>query len=1747
MILTSFLLGNLVALCMKIINSVVAVGLYYGFLTTFSIGPSYLFLLRAQVMEEGTEKKVAATTGFITGQLMMLISIYYAPLHLALGRPHTITVLALPHLLFHFFWNNQKHFFDSRSTNSTNRNSMRNLSIQCVFLNNLIFQLFNYFLLPSSMLARLVNIYMFRCNNKMLFVTSSFVGWLIGHVLFMKWVGLVLVWIRQNHSIRSNVLIRSNKYLVSEVKNSMARIFSIFLFITCVYYLGRVPSSMVLKETSVTEEREESREETDVEIEKTSEPKWTKEEQEGSTESEDPSPSLFSEEKEDPDKIDEDETEEIRVNEKEKTKDEFHFHFKETCYQNTPVYETSYLYGNQETSKLEILKNKEKKLVNTKNILVTLLFDYKRWKRPLRYLKNNKFENSIINEMSQYFFFSCQDTEKKNILFTYPPSFKTFFEMLERKINLFRSVESVDSIVAELKNSWVAKTEQKKNKVRTEFLNRLEVVEKKYLLLDVLTRFRIDEQEYLLKKNDPFLNGPYRERTKGIFSLAFLSENFIKKRLEAPFINKIHALILAKNLIEFEDIMDISDKKRKKLSVGIKGISKKIPRRSYKLIDEFERQEKEYEATILDEPGMRSRKSRFGVVFTINKPTYTNYDYQPEQFYLMHYSEQPDFRRNIIMGSIRAQRRKIPVFKLAQANVHSPLFLYNLEKSILSYFDIFGLIKLIFKNWMKKANEFELSEKTDKNEKYKREATMGIELAAEPPNGILTPQLIRSCILIIISTLRKYIILPSLIIAKNIILSLFFQSPEWSKDFENWNKETHVKCTYSGVQLSEKDLPKSWLSEGIQIKILFPFSLKPWHRSKNKPPPTMKLKRNAKKKYLFLTVWGRPTKQPFGSPQNQPSFFFVPIFKELIKKTINLKIIFFFILQMLKEIKNWITKSGLVLNRLINGPSKKKIILFELSELDKSGETKNKKDSIKNNKIIREAPTSTRSKNWTKHSLTEKKMQDLTIRTSTIRNKLEKRTNAKKKGFKTPEINNRVNKKWHDVKRFELKKLKTFYQIVKKQLTRLILNSHYFLQSFIVRIYIYILRVINILRLKGQLFFYFVFFYFESKIKQMDKYNYNNEANKKEKKIAFRNFRQSCFYISNKNSKLFFYLSSLSQEYVGYKLVQSRSFNVYNLKQRSALQYHQTSLFPKEKINKKFGVKGVFDSELTEKKLLTSGIMQWKSRLQNHYQSNIAHSRWYGLVQKKENSYSLIQTDKGDLSKLYEKDGLINYENQIYDYGLNSLSNHKGNFKKNYRNNLLSYKSINSENKKNSSIFVLPSQVNNNLKISYNYNTNKRTLFTLGDNNSLGKKVITDMDKSGFYYRIFNLCLIKRFDIEAWIPPNTKISNFQLIEQSNKKRGLFDLTTHQTQQANPRIQSFFNWLGINEEFPILNEELWFLPELILLYNVYKLKIWIIPIKSLLLNLNEKKSLSEKNKIALKQKWNLGYVFLNQEKAVSDCGDFLDDSVESDIKTRMNESNTEEDLDFILTSHLLVQLRWSFFFNLTIMKNIKVYCLLLSLRNPRESALSAIQRGTINLDINIMPSHQYVTEWMERGVFFIEPVRMFINNPGQFLMYQTLRISLVQKNNFKMNPRYREKIDFDFEKSIEKEQKIIGNLDRKIYSFRVFETILSTRRRKELRTLISFNSKKTKSIDLNLVFCNRKNFKIYGPVWLESNHLDRFKFFLWTPYQLEDLVCMNRYWFNTNTGSFFSMLKMHLYSQFYLNINKTKKPIMKKIY
>uniref|UniRef100_A0AAU7B6Y8 Protein TIC 214 n=1 Tax=Argentina peduncularis TaxID=3121451 RepID=A0AAU7B6Y8_9ROSA len=1903
MILKSFILGNLVSLCMKIINSVVVVGLYYGFLTTFSIGPSYLFLLRARIMEEGeegTEKKVSATTGFITGQLMMFISIYYAPLHLALGRPHTITVLALPYLLFHFFWNNHKHFFDY---GSTTRNSMRNLSIQCLFLNNLIFQLFNHFILPSSMLVRLVNIYMFRCNNKMLFVTSSFVGWLIGHILFMKWVGLVLGWIQQNNSIRSNVLIRSNKYLVSELRNSMARIFSILLFITCVYYLGRIPSPIVtkkLKKTPETEERGGSEEETDVQIETTSETKGTKQEQEGST-TEDPSLSLFSEEKEDPDKIDE--TEEIGVNGKEKTKDEFYFNFKETRYKNRPVYETYYLDGNQEqeNSKLQIFKEK-KDLFQFEKPIVTILFDPKRWKRPLRYIKNNRFENAVRTEMSQYYFCTCQSDGNERIAFTYPPSLATFLEMMQRKTSLFPK-EKVPSNSNEFYNQWSYINEHKQKNLNKHFINRVKALDKNLaqtltkesIILNVLekrTRLCNDKtkKEYLPKIYDPFVNGPYRGRIKKLFSLSIKNEISIKNYknyIEKFLINKIHSILLIINRLEFEQKLNLFDRKAcakqvdyllnlinefalksasslnftgpflvaeheqirinsedriqiikflfdtdttlrnekmiKKESIALKEIHKKIPRWSYKLINDLEQQEGENEESGVENHQIRSRKAKRVVIFTDNQEntdTYsntqeTNNTDQTDEVALIRYSQQSDFRRDLVKGSMRAQRRKIVTWKFFEADVHSPLFLDRIDKSPFFSFDISERINQIFRNGMWTNTEFKISdskEKTteesekkreeEKKEEVKRKEKVRIEIA-EAWDSILLAQVIRGFLLVTQSILRKYILLPSLIIVKNIARMLLFQFPEWSKDFKDWNREMYVKCTYNGVQLSEKEFPKNWLTDGIQIKILFPFRLKPWHRSNSRAPYNDPMKKkDSKNDSCFLTIFGMEAEFPFDSPRKQESFF-EPIFKELKRKIRKLKKKCFLILRIFKE------KTRLVLNvskeikkrvikRILFLKEKKKelskmnpIRLFELRKRKVNELSKTKKDLIISNLMIHESSIETIPRNWTNFSLTEKKIQDLTDRTNTILNQIEKITNEKKGGFRIPDRNIRFNKISDDDKGLESQK--NIWQILKRKNARLIRKSHYFIKVFGERIYIDIfLWIINIPRINTQPFM-------DSIKKIINKYITNNETNQEKTDknlICFISTIKTALYntnisnqnsISNKNANTLCDLSGFSQAYVFYKLAQTQLLNFDFYKLKSIFQYNGAAPFIKNEMRSYFvGTQEPFLSQLKHKIHQNSGKNQWTGWLRNHYQYDISHIIWSRLVpQKWRNRFNHHRMNqKKDLGNSSKKTQFLHYE-KLKKIEMTSLLNEKENFKKQYRYDRLAYKSINSENTKYSSIYELLFSVKNNQEVFSNSNKNKRKSFYMMEdipiipiNNDRVQDDIRNMEKNldrkYFDWRIIHFCLRKKINLEAWINidpgpkskkkmTKDKLNNYQIIDKINKQV-FFYLTIHEAQEINLSNQkSFLDWMGMNEEIlnrPISNLERWFFPEFLRLYNLYKTKPWFIPKKLLLLDSNinenatdienksiagnkkkdpfispnEKKSLELKNRNKEQKESadqaNLESALSNQEKDVEE--DYMGSDMKKQKNKKQYKNNTKAEFDFLLKRYFHFQLRWDDILNKKIINNIKVYCLLLRLINPREITISSIQKGEISLDILMIQKNLTLTEFIKRGIFIIEPIRLSIKNDGQFIMYQTIGISLVHQSKHKINQKYREKthVDKNSDEVITKYKKMTGNRDKNHYDLFVPENLLSPRLRREFRILICFNSRNRNDMHKNSALGNgnKVNSRVLDKSKGYKKKIIKLKLFLWPNYRLEDLACMNRYWFDSNNGSRFSMVRIHMY-------------------
>nr|YP_010512777.1 hypothetical protein Ycf1 [Machaerium brasiliense]UXL84184.1 hypothetical protein Ycf1 [Machaerium brasiliense] len=1784
MIFQSFILDNLVSLCMKIMNSVVVVGLYYGFLSTFSIGPSYLFLLRARVMQEGTEKKLSATAGFITGQLIMFISIYYAPLHLALGRPHIITVIALPYLLFHFFGKNKKNFLNYGYKNP---NSIRHFSIQRIFFTNLIFQLFNPLVFPSSILVRLVNIYMFRCNKKMLFLTSGFVGWVIGHIFFMKWIGLIFVWTQQKNFIQYKVPIRSNKYIISEFPISISQIFIVSLFILCLYYLGRTPLPFIkinkkkrsgIQESSKIEKKK-------MNVERTYEATGTKQEKNISTE-----------------------------------KDAY-----------------SYLFEKKDKNSYKINESEEKKISVFEKSLVTIFFDFKRWKRPLRYIKNARFENVVRNEISQFFFYTCKSDGKERISFMYPPNLSTFLKMMEKKMDPFTTEKSFYDEFYNY-NYWNSRNEEKKKKLSNEFLNRAEVLDKELIPLDIFEkRIRLCNEETqtknLPKIYDPFLNGPCRGRIQNCLLSSIKTETYKKNEI---WINKINALLI-KNHPEFEQKMDTFDKKsllieisfffnlirkfsdksvsslnfeglvlfpeyaqvkvnsekkqikllfdairtdlnekrivKKKKWIGIKEIRKEVPRWSYKLIDELEELELE-EKNEEEKHEIRSRKAKRVVIFTFtnkskNNNTYrytrdTNNTDKNRELALIRYSQQPDFRRDIIKGSIRAQRRKTITLKLFQKSLHSPLFLDKIEKtsffSFLKNFEPMRQMIFMFQNWMRTKEESLISDYTEEykkeseeegeRNKKEKEEKRRIEIG-EAWDSIIFAQVIRGYLLITQSILRKYIILPSLIITKNIVRMLLFQFPEWSEDFRDWQKEMYIKCTYNGVQLSETEFPKKWLIDGIQIKIIFPFRLKPWHRSKLRSTEKDPMKKEAKKRgdFCFLTIFGMEVEFPFSSYPRNPFSFFHPILKKLNKKKKKWKNNFFLVLNILnektklflnflKERAKWIIKSILFLNEKI----KRLPTLFLLRFKKIYGLSESQKDSTisKINPMIYESTIRIQSVNWTTCSLKKKKIKDLNDERKRIIKKIKKIT-TEKGGFSSKK-NISSNKESYYAKRLELKN--SIWKILQKRnplLTRKSQNplldhksQHSFFKSLMERVYLNIfLCIISIRRIDVQLFL-------ESRTRKRipNKSIYNNETNKERTDKTNQSLIQFISLlkkynnnnIRNTNSQNSCDISSLSQAYVFFKLSETQVINIYKL--RSAFKDHGKSFFLKNEIKYFFfGIQRILDSKLRQKKPPNSVMNQWTNwLLKGHYQYDLSQRRWSRLVPQKWRNRihdrRVSQKKKMKKRDSYEKTRLILYKNKQLKK------------KKQYEYDLFSYKSINYADNKHSYIFGygLPFQANKNKAISYNYNTRKQKIFDLTSDISIKNYIAED--------------------------------------------ALLDMEKNMDRK-------YLDWMGMNEEIlncSISNREFLFFSKFFIFFNAYRSNPWIIPIQFLfsdfnIFNINKKKkNVSENKNITGRKKiidifrsskkkkleFELGtqnqakveYTgrvdlespLSTQEKDIEE--DYTGLDRKEDINKPQSKSKMEEELNLLLKRFLIFQLIWKGSLNQRVMNNIKIYCLLIRLKNLKEIAITSIQKGELSLDIMMIHNQKDFTltelkknkKLINEGIFIIEPVRLSRENDEQFFMYQTIGLSLIQKSKCQINKKYQEKKKSHVDKkklykSIPRtrDQKITENKEKNYYDLLVPEFFFSARRRREFRILMSFTSRN--SAHRKTTFYNKKkrNNNNCCKVLAENKDLDRekkkqmnFYFFLWPNFRLEDLACMNRYWFDTYNGSRFSIVRIHMY-------------------
>ena len=337
----------------------------------------------------------------------------------------------------------------------------------------------------------------------------------------------------------------------------------------------------------------------------------------------------------------------------------------------------------------------------------------------------------------------------------------------------------------------------------------------------------------------------------------------------------------------------------------IREIRKHVPRWSSGLMmDEYD----DLTSPLTTTSRIRSRKVRSTLTF--------NFGQSQGQVVMKRYFDESDYRRSLIRGSIRAQRRKIMIWKRIQPNAHSFFFLVRMEipDDPKDYYDTSDSYSDRVREFREQQKREQQKREQQKREQQKKVVKYRYSSTPVPSSSTIVEALcavwtelnhVRGFLLVAQSILRKRIVLPSLIIAKNIGRILLFQVPEFSEDWEELRREVHIRCAPDGTEFSETEFPDKWKKNGMQIKLLFPFRLKPWHRSK--------LRFEKRLRWSYLTVFGFETEVPYGDPNPKLgpfSKFFQPIFKKLIFQNLKGGLIIF------KKLKRGLRRELIIFKKL---------------------------------------------------------------------------------------------------------------------------------------------------------------------------------------------------------------------------------------------------------------------------------------------------------------------------------------------------------------------------------------------------------------------------------------------------------------------------------------------------------------------------------------------------------------------------------------------------------------------------------------------------------------------------------------------------------------------------------------------------------------------------------------------------------------------------------------------------------------
>nr|YP_009547343.1 hypothetical protein [Adiantum tricholepis]AYW14999.1 hypothetical protein [Adiantum tricholepis] len=873
---------------LKLMGPYMLLGLYYGLLTTLPVGPSQILCVRSFLLG-GNLSGLVSLSGLILAQLITILSIYCSPIYLLLSRPHILTVVAIPHtLLFCLVIKDFPNYQLLRPVTS-----LRDSRVARLFLISFLFQILNPIMFPNPVLTRLIYLYLFRYSTNTVFSVATFIGWLTGQAIFNYLSRLLLSRVE-----------RDSPMLYLLAKRSIYATFSIVFVSNAVIYLGRAPVSFWTKKFM---NESHDREMGFWEIAEYSDLLWWFFK---------PWPTSFF----DPSRSN-------RGN-----------RFVKNCRSDI---NSSFCKGRTSTYFFEKCLTDGKERLSFTALPSLSIFGKQMCRSTVKVRRSMRIclssRNWVSNKLARTELFNKELTNRIKLL----DSGSSFSKTMGKRTRLTggkrrRIPRTYDPLVNNFRiripvsqtfllsdelglSSWEwgkFAAEKKTRKVKN--------TTGKNVLKDwISAKNRKWRWEY--ENSIPW--EPLPSRSKRMFQ--FMFENRVLYDYEVQAILK--KIKSPSNLdVTWEEIMDLDYEDQilffTYLEVGccqqfgwmsplkaflvrnskrLSNTERKI-RRLHKVVDlsmDLARNIALYFDNDFDAPGgdgdFRHRKLRnVGIASAKGKPGLVKL--------VKRYARVSDFRRKFLKGSMRSRRRKTLLWRALQEKIRSSFFLRSAERPI--------LFQSLIERLTTSSHEVRFGE-LEKDADYELEKELLYFFPSARKNLIDESKLVRSAVaaradigpihngrgymLVFQSRFRKFIKLPALIVLKSIGRILLRQNSEWNKDWTKWGKEIHINCTFDGEEFSQDELPPRWLREGIQIKIVYPFRLKPWHTDDRGRQPTFrrermeagsqsqelrnkrKLKRK-KPKFTYLTVSGYQTDIPFGTIQKETSFW-KPVRRKLIR------------------------------------------------------------------------------------------------------------------------------------------------------------------------------------------------------------------------------------------------------------------------------------------------------------------------------------------------------------------------------------------------------------------------------------------------------------------------------------------------------------------------------------------------------------------------------------------------------------------------------------------------------------------------------------------------------------------------------------------------------------------------------------------------------------------------------------------------------------------------------------------------